>query len=115
MFVVEPTPRDDKVWTAKRVIDHGRDIYLQSVSGIGRRMGSAFILVQGEKTIPFEAEWDGRLDPFTGEPYFLMHFSMFGISGFAGWLFGIEPYEFADEAEKKDWMRIAAEGLVVHG
>jgi hypothetical protein len=116
MFAVEPTPRDDKAWTAKRVIDHGRDVYLQNVSGIGRRMGGAFILVHGEKTIPFEAEWDGGLkDAFTGEPYFLMHFSMFGISGFAGWLFGIEPYEFAGEDEKKEWMRLAAEALVVYG
>lgn len=114
--MIETAPRNGNVWTPKWVIDHERDIYLQSVSGIGRQMGKAFILVHGAKTIPLETEWDvGLKDSVTRQPYFLMHFTVFGRSPTAFRNFGFQPFEFVDDDEKKYWMRIAAEALVVYG
>lgn len=81
MFVIEPAPRNGNVGTAKWVIDHERDIYLQRVLIVGRQMGKAFILVHGAKTIPFGTAWDvGLKDSFTQQHYLLMHFTEFGRS-----------------------------------
>lgn len=100
-----------------RVIDHDRGVHLRSVAGVGRQSGATFILVHDKGVIPFETLWEtGLRDPATREPYFIMRFSPgFGISGRAAKEGYNLRFDFADDAQKHYWMRIAAEALLVYG
>ena len=101
----------------QRVVDRDMGVYLRSVAGVGRQSGATFILVNDKGVIPFETLWEtGLRDPETHEPYFIMRFSPgFGISGRAAKQ-GYNPrFDFVDEAEKRYWMRIAAEALLIYG
>lgn len=114
MFEVESPPGGGR--KGRRVVDHERGVYLQSVAGVGRQSGTTFILVHDNGVIPFETLWESGLrDPATREPYFIMRFSSFGISDWAAEQGYNLRFDFADDAEKHYWMRIAAEALVIYG
>lgn len=111
MFAVEeaePWARDPGLW----VVDHERGIYLQHLGGIGRQMGGLFVVAQGEIEIPFEIVRESAYEG--SETRTTMKFQFFGNSR-RGADVGIPPYEFADDAERDYWMRIAAEALLVYG
>lgn len=113
MFAVEeaePWARRPGRW----VVDHGRGIYLQHVGGIGRQAGGVFVVAQGEVEIPFEIVRESAYETDGSGTRTTMKFQFFGNSR-RGADEGIPRYEFADDAERDYWMRIAAEALLVYG
>jgi hypothetical protein len=113
MFAVEeaePWARRPGRW----VVDHERGMYLQRVAGIGRQAGGVFVLAQGDIEIPFEMVRGSAYEPDGSGTRTTMSLRFFGGSRRAADV-GIASYEFADDAEKDHWMRIAAEALLVYG
>ncbi|TFD25105.1 hypothetical protein [Cryobacterium lyxosi] len=115
MFTIEDAPVRGALGDRLYVVDHERGVWLQRVSGVGRRPGDAFQLVREESVIPFNMSEEEETDPNSGQRYVLRRFEIFGISGIAKRYAGIEPFAFSDDIEKHEFMKLAIEAVLVYG
>ena len=115
LFTIENSPVRGALGDRLYVVDHERGVWLQKVSGIGRRPGDVFQLVRGENVIPFNMSEEEETDPNSGQRYVLRRFEIFGTSGTAKRYAGIEPFAFSDDFAKHEFMKLAIEAVLVYG
>ncbi len=97
------------------VVDEDRDVWLQRIATLGREMsGSLFKLVWGDRIIPFECLSESKWDE-NGNEYFVQRLRYFGGAMGAEFHAGILPYEFRDEAERREAMLLAVEAVLAYG
>ncbi len=54
-------------------------------------------------------------DPNSRQKYVLRRFETFGTSGSAKLRAGIEPFVFSDDTEKREFLKLAVEAVLVYG
>ena len=112
MFVVEAT-RDGR---EHRVIDRGANVYLKWLVGGGPYFTKVFSLVHAGGSIPITASREKGVDPESGLPYFVFRFLTFGSAPKAYRnTKHLANCTFDDETEKRRWMNVATEALLVFG
>lgn len=112
MFEVEAT-RDGR---EHRVIDRAADVYLKWLVAGSPYFTEVFKLVYLEGNIPFTTVREKGADPETGLPFFVFKFLTFGSAPKAHPdTKDLVNRTFDDEAEKRHWMKTAAEALLVFG
>lgn len=112
MFEVETTDHDRE----HRVIDRGADVYLKWLVAGGPYFTEVFKLVHSEGSVPFTTLREEGIDPETGLPFFVFRFLTFGSAPKAHRnTQDLVNRTFDDETEKRHWMKIATEALLVFG
>lgn len=113
MFVVErftdPTSSD----LQKRVIDVGRETWIQRVGSQASEPGLAFQMHVGPEALTFDTlPFAEHLD---GERIHVDRLEQFGSSPKGELKTGISSYEFKDLGTREQWILLAAEALLVFG
>ena len=112
MFDVEAT----KDGREHRVIDRATDVYLKWLVAGGPYFTEVFNLVHADGSIPFTTAREPGVDAETGLPFFVFKFLTFGSAPRAHRnTKHLVNRAFADETEKRHWMKVAAEALLVFG
>ena len=112
MFELEAT----KDGQEHRVIDRGNGVYLKWLVAGGPYFTEVFKLVHSEGSIPFTTVREESVDPESGLPYFVFRFLTFGSAPKAHRnTKDLVNRIFDDETEKRHWMKVAAEALLVFG
>jgi hypothetical protein len=112
MFVVEAT----KHGRDHRVIDRDANVYLKWLVAGGPYFTEVFRLVHAGESIPFTTAREEGVDAESGLPYFVFRFLTFGSAPKAhrNTKYLVDR-TFVDEIEKRRWMKVAAEALLVFG
>ena len=112
MFVVEAT----KDGRDHRVFDREANVYLKWLVAGGPYFTEVFSLVHAEGSIPFTTAREEGIDAESVLPYFVYKFLTFGSAPKAHRnTKHLVTCTFEDEAEKRRWMEVAAEALLVFG
>jgi hypothetical protein len=96
-----------------RVVDDERGMWIQFLAGRGRSPGGVFKLVVGETVIPFETDCD-FIEDADGAGHLLTRFVFFGLSPAAS-ARGVAPNVITSPVERRKYMLLAAEALLVFG
>ena len=96
-----------------KIIDDERGVWIQFLAGRGRSPGGVFKLVVGETVIPFETDRDFSEDA-DGAGHLLTRFVSFGLSPAAN-ARGVAPNMMMSPDERREYMLLAAEALLVFG
>ena len=112
MFVVETT----KDGYEHRVIDRDVNVYLKWLVAGGPYFTEVFELVHAGGSIPFTTAREEGIDAASALPYFVYRFLTFGSAPKAHRnTKHLVNRTFDDAAEKRRWMEVAAEALLVFG
>ena len=115
MFRVEPWLSPYRGVMQTIVVDHGRDVSLYRAANMGRLPGDGFILTWGDRQIPFESFSMQVHDPGSGETYYLVKFTAFGVSAAVELRTAVKSYRFGSDEELAMSRRLAVEALLVYG
>ncbi len=99
------------------VVDEDRDVWLQRICSIdirGEYPGDVLKLVWEDRVIPFECPSESNWDE-SGNEYLVKRFQYFGGAAQAEYQAGILPYEFKDDAERREAMLLAVEAVLAYG
>lgn len=112
MFEVEVT----KDGREHRVIDRATGVYLKWLVAGDEYFTEVFKIVNSEGSTPFTTVREEGVDPESGLPYFVLKFVTFGSAPKAHRnTKDLVNRTFSDDAEKRRWMKIAVEALLVFG
>jgi hypothetical protein len=112
MFEVEETEDGHE----HRVIDRATGVYLKWLVAGGPYFTEVFNLVHADGSVPLTTVREEGVDPETGLPFFVFKFLTFGSAPKAHRnTRDLVTRAFDDETEKRFWMKVAAEALLVFG
>lgn len=113
MFEVKEAYSKGPLGDDQMVVDVDRDVWLQRVCGLGIDRGDIYKLAWKKRVIPFEILFDSRRDD-GGKEYIVQRFKTFGGS-LSAERFGLKPYHFEDEEERRQAQFFAIEAVLAYG
>ena len=113
MFVVEASTDPTSNRTQKRVIDVGRETWIQRVGSHASEPGLAFQMHVGSQSLTFDTT--PSAEKVNGERVHVDRVMQFGSSPKGALRTGIPAYEFSDSLKRRQWILLAAEALLVFG
>lgn len=113
MWEVRDAPSKGPTGHSKMTIDETRDVWIQPVGVMIGDPGRIFTLVWRGCAIPFDTIEESRRDG-DGKEYIVVRLRSFGGSAFA-FQYGIAPYRFNSDEERRQAMMLAVEALLAFG